>query len=111
WAVVPHRPETWALGDTTMKTQAEIRPELTQRIIEALKRGVSTWRKPWWSVPDPVRLPTNIVTGKAYQGFNVLALQLAAQVHGYPASLWASFNQWKSAGASVTRGEKATQII
>src|SRR5262245_5648885 len=94
-----------------MKTQAEIRAELTQKIVEALKGGTIPWRKPWRSIPDPVRLPTNFVTGKAYQGFNILALQLAAQVHGYPASLWASFNQWKTAGASVKRGEKATSII
>lgn len=94
-----------------MQTQNEIRAELTQRIVAALKAGTIPWRKPWRSIPDPVRLPTNFVTKKAYQGFNVLSLQLAAQLAGYPASLWASFNQWKSAGASVRRGEKATQII
>ena len=94
-----------------MKTQAEIRAELTQKIVEALKNGVIPWRKPWRSIPDPVRLPTNAVTKKAYQGFNILNLLLSAQVHGYPAGLWASFNQWKSVGASVKRGEKATSII
>ena len=94
-----------------MKSQAEIRAELTQKMVEALKQGVIPWRKPWRSIPDPVRLPTNAVTKKAYQGFNILNLLLSAQVHGYPAGLWASFNQWKSAGASVKRGEKATSII
>jgi antirestriction protein ArdC len=94
-----------------MQTQNEIRAELTQRIVTALKQGVIPWRKPWRSIPDPVRLPTNFVTKKAYQGFNVLNLQLAAQLAGYPASLWASFNQWKSVGASVKKGEKATHII
>jgi antirestriction protein ArdC len=94
-----------------MKTQNEIRAELTQRIIEALKQGVIGWRKPWRSVPDPVRLPTNFVTKKAYQGFNILNLQLTAQLAGYPASLWSSYNQWRSAGAQVRKGEKATQII
>jgi antirestriction protein ArdC len=94
-----------------MKTQAEIRTELTQKIVEALKHGVIPWRKPWRSVPDPVRLPTNFVTKKPYQGFNVLALQLAAHAHGYPAGLWASYNQWRSVGAQVRKGEKATSII
>jgi antirestriction protein ArdC len=94
-----------------MKTQAEIRAELTEKIVQALKNGIIPWRKPWRSIPDPVRLPTNAVTHRPYNGFNVLSLGLAAQVHGYPASLWASFNQWKSAGASVRRGEKATSII
>jgi antirestriction protein ArdC len=94
-----------------MKTQAEIRAELTQKIVEALKQGIIPWRKPWRSIPDPVRLPTNAVTKKSYQGFNILNLLLSAQVQGYPAGLWASFNQWKSVGASVRRGEKASSII
>lgn len=94
-----------------MKTQTEIRAELTQKIVEALRQGVVPWRKPWRSIPDPVRLPTNFVTKKPYQGFNILALQLAAQGHGYPASLWASYNQFRSVGAQVRKGEKATQII
>jgi antirestriction protein ArdC len=94
-----------------MKTQNEIRAELTNRIVAALKQGVIPWRKPWRSIPDPVRLPTNFVTKKAYQGFNILNLQLAAQLAGYPASLWASYNQFRSVGAQVRRGEKATQII
>ncbi len=94
-----------------MKTQNEIRAELTQRIVEALKQGVIPWRKPWRSVADPVRLPTNAVTRRPYNGFNVLNLQLAAQLAGYPAGLWASYNQWRSAGAQVRKGEKATTII
>lgn len=94
-----------------MKTQAEIRAELTGRIVMALKSGVIPWRKPWRSAPDPVRLPTNFVTKKAYQGFNVLNLQLAAQLAGYPASLWGSYNQWRSVGGQVKKGEKATAII
>jgi antirestriction protein ArdC len=94
-----------------MLTQAQIRQELTQKIVDGLRNGVIPWRKPWRGVADPVRLPTNFVTRRPYAGFNVLSLQLAAQVHGYPASLWGSFNQWRSAGASVKRGEKATSII
>lgn len=94
-----------------MKTQNEIRAELTQRIVDGLKRNVIAWRKPWRGIPDPVRLPTNFVTKKAYQGFNVLNLLLSAQVQGYPAGLWASYNQWRSVGAQVRKGEKATTII
>ena len=94
-----------------MKTQNEIRLELTTRIVEALKSGVIPWRKPWRSIADPVGLPTNFVTGKAYQGFNVLNLQLTSQLNGYPVGYWASFNQWRAAGAQVRKGEKATTII
>jgi antirestriction protein ArdC len=94
-----------------MQTQAQIRADLTQKIIEALTQGVIPWRKPWRDVPDPVRLPTNYVTQREYHGFNILALGLAAQVHGYSAGYWASYNQWRSVGAQVRKGEKSTQII
>lgn len=94
-----------------MKTQHEVRAELTNRIVEALKKGVIPWRKPWRSIPDPVRLPTNFVTKKAYQGFNVLNLQLTSQLNDYPVGYWGSFQQWKAAGAQVRKGEKATTII
>jgi antirestriction protein ArdC len=94
-----------------MRTQTDIRADLTTRIVDALNRGTIPWRKPWNATPDPVRTPTNFVTRRPYSGFNVLSLQLAAQVNAYPAGLWASFNQWKSVGACVRKGEKATTII
>jgi len=94
-----------------MQTQAQIREVITQKIVEALKKGVVPWRKPWSDVPDPVRLPTNVVTKRAYQGANIPILWLAQHEKGYPISFWASFNQWKSVGASVKKGERATQII
>lgn len=94
-----------------MQTQAQIRADLTQKIVDALKHGTIPWRKPWRGVHDPVRLPTNFVTGRQYSGFNILALQLAAQVHGYPTSLWASYQQFRSAGCQVRKGEKATQVV
>lgn len=94
-----------------MLTQAQIRQEITNKIVDGLKSGVIPWRKPWRGVADPVRLPTNFVTKKQYAGINILSLQLAAQLHGYPVGYWASFKQWQAAGAKVRKGEKATQVI
>ena len=93
-----------------MKTQNEIRVELTTRIVEALKGGVIPWRKPWRAT-DPVALPTNFVTNRPYSGFNILNLQLTSQLNGYPVGYWASFQQWRAAGAQVRKSDKATQII
>jgi antirestriction protein ArdC len=94
-----------------MQTQTEIRSNITQRIIEALKQGKIPWRKPWSEVPDPVRLPTNFASKRAYSGINVPLLWLTQHEKGYPISYWASFKQWRDAGASVRKGEKATQIV
>lgn len=94
-----------------MQSQNEIRQSITDRIVAALKQGKICWRRPWNEVPDPVRLPTNYSSNRAYSGINILALWLSQQERGYPISYWASFQQWKALGASVKKGEKATQIV
>ena len=92
-----------------MQTQTDIRSSITNRIVAALKAGKIPWRKPWSEVPDPVRLPTNFTTKRAYSGINVPLLWLTQHEKGYPISYWASFQQWKASGASVRkdRGHKA----
>lgn len=94
-----------------MPSQNAVRDSITNRIIEALKAGTIPWRKPWTTIADPVRLPTNFVTKKAYQGINVLLLWLTQQQRGYPISYWASYKAWEQVGAQVRRGEKATNIV
>ena len=94
-----------------MLNQNEIRESITQRIVEALKQGMICWRRPWTEVPNPAKLPTNFVSKRAYSGINVPLLWLTEHERGYPVSYWASFQQWKALGASVNKGEKATQIV
>lgn len=95
-----------------MQSQNEIRQSITDRIVEALKQGkIIPWRRPFTEVPDPVRLPTNYSSNRAYSGINILALWLSQQERGFPISYWASFQQWKALGAVVKKGEKATQIV
>lgn len=94
-----------------MLNQNEIRESITNRIVEALKQGKIPWRRPWTEVPNPAKLPTNFMTKRTYSGINVPLLWLTEHEKGYPVSYWASFQQWKAVGASVKKGEKATQIV
>lgn len=94
-----------------MLSQNEIRESITNRIVAALKQGKIPFRKPWTEVPNPARLPTNFVTKRAYTGINVPLLWLTEHEQGYPVSYWASFQQWRSMGANVKKGEKATGIV
>ena len=94
-----------------MQSQAEIRASLTQKFVEALQRGVIPWRRCWRNIADPVRLPTNFTTHRQYSGLNIPLLWLAQQEKGYPAGYWASFNQWRAAGATVRKGERGTTIV
>jgi antirestriction protein ArdC len=94
-----------------MLNQNEIREGITNRIMEALKQGKIPWRRPWTEVPNPAKLPTNFVSKRAYSGINVPLLWLTEHERGYPVSYWASFQQWRSMGATVKKGEKATGIV
>ncbi len=93
-----------------MPTQTEIRQSITDRLVAALRSGSNIpWRRPWRLVGP--RFPTNHVTGRAYNGINVLTLWLAAQEKNYPLDLWASYSQWASIGAQVKKGEKSERIV
>lgn len=94
-----------------MQSQSELRQSITDRLVNALKSGTDKipWRRPWRTLGP--RLPTNHVTGRAYGGINILSLWLAAQEKNYPVDLWASFNQWKSIGVSVKKGEQSEKIV
>jgi antirestriction protein ArdC len=94
-----------------MKTPSQIRAEITAQIVAALEQGVIPWRKPWSTIRDPFRLPSNIKTLRPYRGINVLMLQLAASKNAYCVGLWGTFNRWKAIGCNVRKGEKGTAIV
>jgi antirestriction protein ArdC len=93
-----------------MLSQNEIRQNITNTIIESLKKGKVPWRKPWSGIDGP-RTPTNFVTKRRYSGINIPILWAASQERGYDVDYYATFNQWKSIGASVKKGEKAVHVV
>lgn len=93
-----------------MQTQNEIRQSITNRLVDALKNGTNIpWRRPWKT--NGPRLPTNFVAKRPYSGINVLTLWLASQERNFPVDYWATFNQWKSIGANIKKGEKGERIV
>lgn len=101
-----------------MASQTELRQDITNRIIEALKSGnLPPWRQPWSSHIN-AGSPTNVVSNKRYSGVNPLLLRIAASRHGLKSKYWATFNQWKDLGGKVLRrpdhvppGEWGTSIV
>jgi antirestriction protein ArdC len=82
--------------------ESEIRQQITDQIVEALKDGgIPPWRMGWSVHPNGQGLPTNATTGRKYSGANPLVLQLAARRHGFQSKYWATFNQWKGLRCSV----------
>ena len=93
-----------------MHSQNEIRQGITDKIIESLKSGRIPWRKPWSGIDGP-RTPTNFVTKRRYTGVNIPILWAASQERGYDVDYYATFNQWKSIGASIKKGERAIHVV
>lgn len=88
------------------KNRIDIRDEITNKIIISLENGV----KPWKS-QIILNQPHNAVTKQNYSGINRLYLSLVAYTDNYKSSKWLSYNQAKSLGGNIKKGEKGTRII
>ena len=75
---------------------------ITDRIIDSMSKGIIPWRKPWVT-----NVPKNVISGKEYRGVNVLLLGSAP----YESPWWLTFNQARSLGGCVKKGEKGTPVI
>jgi antirestriction protein ArdC len=97
----------------------DIYEQVTNRIIEQLKRGVVPWMKPWSDTgrADSIRFsnaikPMNGFKKTYYTGFlNTLLLWMTAEDKGYSSNKWYTFNQVKQLGGSVKAGEKSTVVF
>lgn len=81
---------------------------ITQEIINRLEAGTKPWVQPWRGVPvsRPLR-----ACGIPYRGMNVFWLWMVADMCGYASPYWMTYNQARSLGAQVRKGEKATIAI
>lgn len=79
---------------------------VAEKLIGQLREGTAPWQKPWEPGTPGGMMPQNPVTGKRYNGINVL--QLLSENRSDPR--WVTFNQASSQGWRVRRGEKATPV-
>lgn len=82
---------------------------VTDRIIEALEKGIVPWHRPWKSVNGGG--PISLATGKPYRGMNVFILETTAALNGYTSPYWTTFKQAKERGGAVRKGEKGTPVV
>jgi len=87
----------------------DIEAEVTARMVDALERGTVPWQRPWTSAAG--LMPTSATTGKPYRGVNVWLLSLTAMEHGYASPYWLTFNQCKTLGGTVRKGQKGTVVV
>jgi antirestriction protein ArdC len=83
---------------------------VTERIVDAIERGVAPWRIPWKKGPGS-GLPRSMSTARPYRGINVFLLGLQGLAAGYTSPWWATFNHVSELGGQVRKGEKATPVV
>ena len=91
---------------TTAKN--EIYSQVTEQIIADLEAGTVPWEQPW---NGGFSLPRNGSTQNFYSGINILILWMRQKKACFSSSQWLTFNQAKTLGGSVKKGEKATRIL
>lgn len=74
---------------------------ITRQVIESLESGVAPWRKPWSS-----ELPCNLLSQKAYRGFNVFMLATS----GHESKYWLTLNQANKLGGKIKAGSKSRLV-
>lgn len=88
----------------------DVYQSVTNTIITAMESGTPPWVRPWSAGADSM-CPSNLVSGRRYRGVNVLLLNLRAFQSGYSANHWMTYQQARSLGANVRRGESGTEVV
>ena len=81
--------------------------EASQKIVDLMEREGTNSVKPWISTAAA----HNVISKKAYRGMNTVWLGLSAYENDYTSNEWATFKQWNELGATINKGEKATDIF
>jgi antirestriction protein ArdC len=90
-----------------MSKSKELMQSAALQIVSLMQSEGENWSKPWIAKG----VPSNVVSGKAYRGFNNIWLSFNAYQNSYTSNSWATFKQWKEKGATVKKGEKAVNIF
>jgi antirestriction protein ArdC len=92
-----------------MMSNQEVYANVTQRIIDALDKGIVPWHKPWSG--GGTNAPRNAFTNRPYRGMNVWLLSLECALRGFDDPRWATFNQVRKAGGKVMKGAKSVEVL
>jgi antirestriction protein ArdC len=93
-----------------MSSRTDLYQSVTDQIITALEHGTPPWLCPWAKSPGQA-LPANLSSGRRYRGINVLLLNMVQMARGYGLNRWLTFNQARSLGGCVRKGETGSQVV
>jgi antirestriction protein ArdC len=100
-----------AMSSTERAPRRDIHAEITGKLIAAIEADPGKPSMPWRKSSAPLFMPSNALTGNAYNGINIVSLWVAAECLGYTAPVWATYRQWSELGAQVRKGEKSSLVV
>ena len=92
----------------TAKTKFDVYGEVTNAILDELKKGTAPWRQPW---NHTLRMTPKKWNNEDYKGINILLLWITAANQGFTSPRWMTFNQAKTLGGNVRKGQKSAMSI
>ena len=93
-------------------TRQDVYSRITNQIVAQLEQGVRPWVKPWNAEHAAGRITRPLRhNGQPYSGINILSLWMAAELQGYAAPIWMTFNQSCELNAHVRKGEKGSLVV
>ena len=90
-----------------MAIAKEVINNFTKSVIESMKKNGSNWDRMFGDNVDPI----NVISNKRYRGINWAMLSFECEEKKYGNNIWATYKQWASLNAQVTKGSKGTPII
>lgn len=90
-----------------MANNHDVYRKITDRLVEALKRGTVPWVKPYVGQG----LPRNASSGRRYSGINVWVTMLEGIANEYTSCGWVTFKQANDLGLLIKKGQKSTPVL
>lgn len=99
------------MSSSQASPRRDIHADITGKLIAAIEADPGKPSMPWRRSSAPLFMPSNALTGNAYNGINIVSLWVAAECLGYGAPIWATYRQWSELGAQVRKGEKSSLVV
>ncbi len=92
-------------------SRRDLHADITNQLIAAIEADPGNPSLPWRRMGGGLHLPLNILTGRHYNGINILQLWVAAEQRGYAVPVWGTYRQWAERGCQVRKGERSSLVV
>ncbi len=84
--------------------------QVTDYVIQELEKGVVPWRQPWGEGIE-IAGPQNLVSKRAYQGWNFFYLRLIVRAYKFSTPFFLTFKQAMAQGGSIKKGSHGFPVV